>query len=1101
MLLLDPDTMDFESRIDFHGGSFSGFDAMAYLGSRKDFLATRGSGVFQVDKNGRFLQSFNTSLGQLKGAVVVGDTLYLADGQGSSIVAATVPAPPSTVSTSPKGMATDGEKLYLVVDGSPKDRVLVLSAGTGQVLNSYEAPGDNVDGLAWHNGDVYVVTNEYHPFKGNLPPRIYRLTSSSGAVLQEYEIQAPWGGVVEEPISGLASDGTYLYAGRRDGPQWFRLDPASPGLPADEISAQGDFMWTDYVGSLETAAAPGIPTTLLSSGWSVAGQVITRYEPDSGVVTDQFNIGNRSIEGMAYIGTVLYLADANSDTVLTATIPDNIPEITTAGDYTAALKVVSGQIASTSEPPAPISLVRNTNMQSEITAPLANFATTSSVIPIHGRVSDPSVTSVTVGVVLPFTTLLEDAVTQGASPALWDADGLWNVDCSAFWPMPMNSSEPCAWRYGVTDLPGYGQNAISKGSLTTKDPITVGPKTKLSFSTWYATEPAADVDLKLVEVAVVSTDADGNDVIGDYEALIQIVGHGFFGAPLPVDDQDVPLFRAHSSFEHREVEQELVDFDAGNQPSPRFETIVKSLHPFIGDRIMLRFRFDTVDDFANDALGWFIDDITVEGSGFKGQQTAVTPLEPPLTVGNVTWYGMFDTTFTLAEGLNRVVVAAEQPYPPKPHGPNLVGLDFVNGYLDLTGPAVTLGGIDEIVAVPSQTLEGTIDDINFTSMAITHTYLAGNGIQEKTVYAITEFPGDGTFSAPVSLLEGTNTFKATALDGSLNKSEVTFAVDLDTVAPALTPLSTSYPVGAASARAGDLVVFQASSTDALGVDRVSITLPDGSVKDMVPSDQVPEAVLDQWRTAAPWVLPMEIPSATPPGAFELTVTAIDNAGNQASASVVASVVPALEAFTFNLLPGQNLISLPLKPDTTTITDLLGAELLSAIDTIMYYDASLAGLPQEDRWLMFSPDAPSNLQTLTELRTGRGFWVRMKDDAFSFSAPLAPGLPSTPRPILFTYFGRFLEPGTVPPTYPVVPGWNLIGFHSEHPLPVTTALQSLESPQRIWASLFQYDNVIRFELDEEPEIILGGFSRVLPTGVMEPGAGFWMFMVDGGVIVP
>ena len=123
-----------------------------------------------------------------------------------------------------------------------------------------------------------------------------------------------------------------------------------------------------------------------------------------------------------------------------------------------------------------------------------------------------------------------------------------------------------------------------------------------------------------------------------------------------------------------------------------------------------------MDDFANDALGWFIDDITVEGSGFKGQQTPVTPLDPPVTVGNVTWFGTFDTSFTLAEGLNQVVAAAEQPYPPKPHGPNLFGVDFVNGYLDLTGPAVALGGIDGIVAVPSQTLTGTIDDINFDSL-------------------------------------------------------------------------------------------------------------------------------------------------------------------------------------------------------------------------------------------------------------------------------------------------------------------------------------------------------------------------------------------------
>ena len=506
-------------------------------------------------------------------------------------------------------------------------------------------------------------------------------------------------------------------------------------------------------------------------------------------------------------------------------------------------------------------------------------------------------------------------------------------------------------------------------------------------------------------------------------------------------------------------------------------------------------------NFENGDLGWFIDDIAIEGSGFKGQQTAVTPLDPPVIAGNVTWYGTFNTTFQLAEWLTQVVAASQQPYPPKPHGPNLVGVYFVNGYLDLTGPDLSLGGIGDIVAVPSQMLAGTVVDINFTSMVITQTYLAGNELQEKTVYAITELPADGTFSVPVSLLEGTNTFTATAIDGSLNQSEVAFAVDLDTVGPTLSPLPTSYPVGVVSARAGDLVVFQASSTDALGVSRVFITHPDGTTEDMVPSDQIPEAVLDQWRVVGEWVLPMKIPSATPPGSFELAVTAVDNAGNGVSSVVLANVVPTLEAFTFSLLPGQNLISLPLKSNITTIAELLGAELLSAVDTSMYYDASQASVPQEDRWLMFSPDAPISLQTLLNLQTGRGYWFKMKDEAFTFSAPLAPGLPSTPRPILFTYFGQFLEPGTVPPTYPVVRGWNLIGFHSEHPLPVTTGLQSLESPQRIWASLFEYDNVIRFELDEDPEIVLGGFSRVLPTGSMEPGAGFWIFMVDGGVIVP
>ena len=152
-------------------------------------------------------------------------------------------------------------------------------------------------------------------------------------------------------------------------------------------------------------------------------------------------------------------------------------------------------------------------------------------------------------------------------------------------------------------------------------------------------------------------------------------------------------------------------------------------------------------------------------------------------------------------------------------------------------------------------------------------------------------------------------------------------------------------------------------------------------------------------------------------------------------------------------------------------------------------------------MIYSPDAPNNVQTLLELQPGRGLWFKMKEEAFSYSAPLAEGLPSTPRPILFTFSGLFLEPGTVPPSYPVVPGWNLIGFHSERVLPVTTALQSLESPQRVWASLYQYENVIKFDLDEDPEIFLGGFSRVLADDSMEPGKGYWTFIVEEGVIVP
>ena len=549
------------------------------------------------------------------------------------------------------------------------------------------------------------------------------------------------------------------------------------------------------------------------------------------------NLGSAAIEGMAYIDTVLYLADAAGGNILASTLRNNIPEETNVGPYSAVLGVQSDSTSASSEPTVDFTISRNTDVQTEITAPLDGFATTTQVIPITGRINDPSIETVTVGVVLPFTTVLDDTVPDGSSShALWEADGLWHIDCTDWWGhSPINSSEPCWWRFGVPDQPHFGQGVREQGTLTTVEPLQVGPGTRLRFSTWYATEPVADVDLKLVEVAPVTYDQDGNAVVGEYQALAQIVGFGFNGAPIPSDENEDPRFNPHEKFQHREVEQFWLEF-VGGQPAPLFDIQELSLQPFIGQDIMVRFRFDAVDGLGNDQFGWFVDDITIEGSAFKGEQTPVTPIEPPITDGGVVWHGTFATTFQLAEGPNSVVAVGRLPYSPKPNGPKLRGVDFVDGFLDLTGPAVDLGGIDDVVGNPLQTLSGTIADINLLSMEITHEYLAGNATSSKTVYSLTELPPDGEFSTPVSLLEGTNTFVAAAVDGSGNQSTSYFTAVLDTVGPTLTPLATSYPLGSTAARAGDLVIFNVDAVDdrAEGIDRVEIRLPDGELVTMAP---------------------------------------------------------------------------------------------------------------------------------------------------------------------------------------------------------------------------------------------------------------------------
>jgi len=226
------------------------------------------------------------------------------------------------------------------------------------------------------------------------------------------------------------------------------------------------------------------------------------------------------------------------------------------------------------------------------------------------------------------------------------------------------------------------------------------------------------------------------------------------------------------------------------------------------------------------------------------------------------------------------------------------------------------------------------------------------------------------------------------------------------------------------------------------------------------------------------------------------------AGNQTGSSVSALIVATLSAYNIYLMPEWNLISLPLIPDDDDITALLGD--VDGVEKVWYYDAA------SETWQVYNTDpaVPSDLATM---ETGKGYWVYMAEEAFSYSDPIAPGLPQTPTPIKFSYEGQVLEPATVPPTYALAEGWNLVGLHSERSKPVNTYLRPVQGS---WATLLQYDNYILFEKgdqpddgdqgaqDEEPniEIFLGSYRTVLEDGDMRPGSGYWLYLMYPGNLV-
>jgi len=208
------------------------------------------------------------------------------------------------------------------------------------------------------------------------------------------------------------------------------------------------------------------------------------------------------------------------------------------------------------------------------------------------------------------------------------------------------------------------------------------------------------------------------------------------------------------------------------------------------------------------------------------------------------------------------------------------------------------------------------------------------------------------------------------------------------------------------------------------------------------------------------------------------------------------------------MPDWNLVSSPLIPTTANITTLTTSiNATGLFERVWYYDASKAGTA--DEWVLYEPGVSSDLTTI---EAGKGYWVKMKDlaaftTAGKVSGPMATGLPNTPAPVKLTIAGQVLQPGAVvPPTYTIYQGWNLVGLHSEHARPVSTALSSVTVPQQIWGSLLQYLNYISFPMGPEeegamPEIDLGRFDRLVSTDTMQPGRGFWLYMVQDGVIVP
>jgi hypothetical protein len=915
----------------------SGFKAVAFQSSTKQLFPTKNKLVYQFDEDGRKLARFDITTGALfddiRGASFRGDVLFMAEAGGDTVHSARIPAPPTVVTTDPLGMATDGTNLFILVDATPKDKILKVNSSTGALMASFDAPGADADALAFHQNFLYVVTNDERFFEipGPLGPTFERralavlnkLNPATGAKISEMTIPvtgAPGGfPFLRATVSALASDGTSLYLGLRNGStdpsspdsDWFRFNPNTPFSPAVGINEQpGALSEVHGFEAFTITTGNSFPDNrqLIGVGSSSPNNDrLVRMNKDTGAVFQQFALEATTtpgldIKGLAYVGRTLFLADDAINMILGTALPENTVELTVVGDYGSVLRVSVSPSATLTlnytTADRPFKIIRNPQVQVKLTSPLPNFVQTSATSTISGLVSDPSILKATVGVLLPFTNIIEDHVTKPASMSLWDRSSFaggsanWHIACTgdAAFLSDKAVSPSCAWRYSEAGQPNFDIGTQTAGALEATEIFTARDNTVLSFDTWYDTEGEPGSDQKFIEVAVVTKDAAGNDIIGVYRKIAQIVGFIPAGALPPAGAPPSFVFLTVPAFE----------FGPGGA---KFRHIELPLGAFNGQRLKVRFSFDSVDRFANTGLGWFLDDIIVAGSDLRTVEVSTTPITP-MTMSGVTYFRSFTTLFELSEGSNLVIASGVQPY-----SPFLKNDDKVEGFLDSRPPVISLVGVPSPTNQLNQNLQGNVQDLTFDFAELFQTDGAGT----RSIGSVTAV---GNFGQPVLLSEGKTTFTAVAHDRGGLTSTASLVVIADFTPPTVVDNGPIYPLGAVSARTLDDIIFQVTASDGTGdvsgVASVKLLAGNTPVANLLQVSNLPGIVVDMFGISGNWVQFVEVPPGTPSGRFSIRVRATDAAGNSSETNLFGDITPSLLAQNIFLFGGANLVGINLQ---------------------------------------------------------------------------------------------------------------------------------------------------------------------------------------------
>jgi len=199
--------------------------------------------------------------------------------------------------------------------------------------------------------------------------------------------------------------------------------------------------------------------------------------------------------------------------------------------------------------------------------------------------------------------------------------------------------------------------------------------------------------------------------------------------------------------------------------------------------------------------------------------------------------------------------------------------------------------------------------------------------------------------------------------------------------------------------------------------------------------------------------------------------------NSAMATVTGEAREPVEEWCMPLDEGYNLISLTLIPYDTDIEQMLITDNNLDLRVASYWTGGPTGVGE---WLNFWP-LDLLATDLTTIEDGKGYWLDLDtavdpDDDLCYEGWELVG---------WVQVDDTWVP-SLPPSYDMVEGWNLMGFKSTTPKPAEEYLAAIASK---YVMIYGYDDGIYF--------IAGSPGHEY----LEPGLGYWIAMTEPGTIYP